>query len=166
MKKLITFSAYILGISIVLMAANIPQDWIETVDESFDGILFQTNTTTEKSDLTSIQAWLNEPNKEQPTSLSSMQATCIDTAGTVTRTLDNGNAAGIIEPLCWGDDYVIAHNGDGVFSGDGDLLTQAGLDLMIFTDFPTISGCLISDIAMNPGYTGNVVGTDPLGNIT
>ena len=136
MKKLITFSAYILGISFVLMAANIPNDWIETVDETFDGILFQTNATiTENSNLAVVQDWLNDDNTATPNTSNSITAMCFDDAGTVTRTLGNGVAANTIQTLCWGADYTIAHNGDGDFSGDGDPLTQAGLDLMIFTDF-------------------------------
>jgi|GEM_PF-2088185 len=166
MKKLITFSVYLFGISIVLMAANLPKDWVNTVDELYDGLLFQTNITSNPdSDLAEVEEWLNETN-EIPEATYGINSVCLDDAGTVTRTLGTGGTAGIIEPLCWGNDYIVTHDGNGIFSGDGDPLTQAGLDLMIFTDFPTMSGPLVSDVAMNPGYTGNIVGTDPLGNIT
>lgn len=164
MKKLITFSAFIIGISIVFIAAELPIKWIGAVDETHDGLLFQTNTLPETdSELADIETWLTG---ETPDNLSGLSAVCVDTAGTVTRTLAGGGAAPMIHPLCWGDDYIITHDGNAIFTGDGDPLTQAGVDLMIFTDFPTISGPLVSDIAMNAGYTGNVVGTDPLGNIT
>ena len=166
MKKLITFSVYLFGISIVLMAASLPNDWVNTVDDLYDGLLFQTNTASEtNSDLAEVQAWLNITN-ETPEGIYGVNSVCIDDAGTVTRALGTGGAAGVIEPLCWGNDYIITHDGNAIFTGDGDPLTQAGVDLMIFTDVPTISGPLVSDIAMNTGYTGNVVGTDPLGNIT
>ncbi|MFK7949986.1 MAG: SprB repeat-containing protein, partial [Saprospiraceae bacterium] len=164
MKKLITFSAFIIGISIVFIAAELPIKWIGAVDETHDGLLFQTNTLPEtNSELVDVKTWLTGETAESPSGLS---AICVDTAGTITRTLTGGAAAPIIYPLCWGDDYIITHDGNAVFTGDGDPLTQAGVDLMIFTDFPTISGELVADIAMNAGYTGNVVGTDPLGNIT
>lgn len=165
MKKLITFSAFIIGISIVFIAAEFPVTWIGTVDETHDGLLFQTNTLPEtNSELADVQTWLTG---ETLDNLSSISAVCVDTAGTVTRTLAGNVAAPIIHPLCWGDDYIITHDGNAIFTGDGNPLTQAGVDLMIFTDFPNISsGPLVSDIAMNAGYTGNIVGTDPLGNIT
>lgn len=170
MRKLITFSAYIIGISIVFMAANLPTKWVDAVDELHDGFLFQTNVLPKtNSDLAVIQEWLNQDvpiNEAEPEGLSGLSAVCVDTAGTVTRTLGSGAAAPIIYPLCWGNDYIITHDGNAVFIGDGDLATQAGVDLMIFTDFPNISGPLVSDIAMNPGYTGNIVGTNAAGSIS
>ncbi len=164
MKKLTTFSAFIIGISIVFMAAELPIKWIGAVDETHDGLLFQTNTLPKTdSELAAVETWLTG---EIPEYLSGISSTCVDDAGTVTRTLPGGGNPLTVHPLCWGDDYIITHDGNAIFTGDGDPLTQAGVDLMIFTDLPTISGSLVSDIAMNPGYTGNVVGTDPLGNIT
>ncbi len=169
MKKLITFSVCIIGISIVFMAANFPVTWVDIVDDVYDGLLFQTNVTPETdSDLKMIQQWLTEemPPNETPDDVYSISSICVDNAGTVTRTLGIGGSAPIVYPLCWGNDYIITHNGNAVFTGDGNPLTQAGVDLMIFTDFPTFSGPLVSDLAMNTGYTGHVVGTTALGNIT
>ncbi|NJN78647.1 MAG: hypothetical protein HC803_10255, partial [Saprospiraceae bacterium] len=148
------------------MAANLPTEWVNKVDELYDGLLFQTNITSdEHSDLVEVQKWLNET-EEIPSTSYGVNSICLDDAGTLTRTLGTGGAAPIIHPLCWGNDYIITHDGNAIFTGDGDPLTQAGVDLMIFTDVPTISGPLVSDIAMNTGYTGNVVGTTPLGSIT
>ena len=165
MKKLITFSAILIGISIVFNAVEHPLNWKKSVDKTQNSLTFQTNELPKKgSELIDIETRLSIA--ETPNHLTGLTSTCVDSAGTVTRTLSGGVAAPTVYPLCWGNDYIITHDGNADFSGDGDPTTPAGLDLMIFTDSPTVSGSLVADIALNPGYTGNIVGTNPAGSIT
>ena len=164
MKRLITFSAILIGISIVFNAFENPLNWMKSVDKTNANLTFQTNELPEKgSALTNID---NQLSTENPNHQMGISSTCVDSAGTLTRTLPDGSAAPLVYPLCWGNDYIITHDGNANFSGDGDPTTPAGLDLMIFTDSPTVAGPLVSDIAMNVGYTGNVVGTSAAGSIT